>query len=62
MIATSPAYHDYPPQRLLQNFPDTTLNGLNVEIETMEPRPPRNRGGMSVAPRIVSRELAFVED
>ena len=22
MIATSPAYHDHPPQRLLQNFPD----------------------------------------
>jgi hypothetical protein len=21
----SPAYHDHPPQRLLQNFPDTTL-------------------------------------
>jgi hypothetical protein len=20
----SPAYHDHPPQRLLQNFPDTT--------------------------------------
>ena len=25
MIATSPAYHDQPPQRLLQNFPDTTI-------------------------------------
>src|ERR1700730_17890374 len=24
VIATSPAYHDHPPQRLLQNFPDTT--------------------------------------
>jgi hypothetical protein len=24
VIATSPAYHDQPPQRLLQNFPDTT--------------------------------------
>ena len=24
MIAISPAYHDHPPQRLLQNFPDTT--------------------------------------
>jgi hypothetical protein len=24
VIATSPAYHDQPPQRLLQNFPDTS--------------------------------------
>src|SRR5690242_10629616 len=24
VIATSPAYHGHPPQRLLQNFPDTT--------------------------------------
>jgi hypothetical protein len=24
VIATSLAYHDHPPQRLLQNFPDTT--------------------------------------
>jgi hypothetical protein len=24
VIATSPAYHDHPPQWLLQNFPDTT--------------------------------------
>jgi len=23
-MATSPAYHDHPPQRLLQNLPDTT--------------------------------------
>ena len=28
MIATSPAYHDYPPQWLLQNFPDTTVEGF----------------------------------
>jgi hypothetical protein len=24
----SPAYHDHPPQRLLQNFPDTTDSPL----------------------------------
>jgi hypothetical protein len=30
VIATSPAYHDHPPQWLLQNFPDTT---------SKEPRP-----------------------
>ena len=41
---------------------DATLNGLDVETKTMEPSRPRKRGGMSVAPRIVSRQLAFVED
>jgi hypothetical protein len=25
----SPAYHDHPPQRLLQNFPDTTTSRRN---------------------------------
>jgi transposase len=28
VIATSPAYHDHPPQRLLQNLRDTTRLGV----------------------------------
>jgi hypothetical protein len=30
----SPAYHDHPPQQLLQNFPDTTHFALKVESLT----------------------------
>jgi hypothetical protein len=29
VIATSPAYHDHPPQRLLLNLPDTTHRGAD---------------------------------
>jgi hypothetical protein len=39
----SPAYHDHPPQRLLQNFPDTTR-------ELLCPTPPIiNRWGRNAA-------------
>jgi hypothetical protein len=33
----SPAYHDHPPQRLLQNFPDTTLASKTSSIVSDDP-------------------------
>src|SRR5215831_14430035 len=40
VIATSPAYHDHPPQRLLQNFPDTTPVSLaKVSTNSREAHP-----------------------
>ena len=45
MIATSPAYHDHSPPRLLQNFPDTTAGTaplLVIQGLDDEAAPPAN--------------------
>jgi len=38
VIAASPAYHDHPPQRLLQNFPDTTTWNTPSAASTLSKR------------------------
>ena len=52
MIAISPAYHDHPPQRLLQNFPDTTVSLPTGRIPFREPPCPGRQVGEGVNPTL----------
>jgi transposase len=45
VIATSPAYHDHPPQRLLQNFPDIIFQKESALAQWYQARTADSRVG-----------------